>query len=162
MSLSRSLERAHSKPRTLAPAASRGSPVACSCRGPAWGSASGPGALAQTTRAPRPGDIALDFSRGLRQHAPCGSNISVYPALRNSMDFREGPATARGEAAEDQKRASNGSWVRGCGKSMEPRRVTTLGGLASISQAPKSKVNLARGDQCPLGLASPSDSLAAT
>ncbi len=66
--------------------------MASSCPGPAWGS--GSGALAQTTRALRATVLGVRVSRGLRQHAPCGSKCSVYPALRNSMDFREGLATA--------------------------------------------------------------------
>ncbi len=69
------------------------------------------------------------------------------------MDFREGLATASLEKAPKLNKG-----LSGCGKAIDPHRVTALGGLASIAQAPKRK-----GQTGELrSMLSPSDSLAPT
>ena len=86
-------------------------------------------------------------------HTPWDSRKAFQPALRNSMD-----CTMALSQLEGMKRLQPGV-LHGAGKSINPYRLRTLGGLASITQAPRRKDKPVAADKCPFCRLAPVDSL---
>ncbi len=85
--------------------------------------------------------------------APWDSRRAFHPALRNSMDC----TTALGQL-ETWSRLQPGI-LHGAGKSINPYRLQTVGGLASITQAQRRKDKPVEAGKCPFCRRGPVDSL---
>jgi len=86
-------------------------------------------------------------------HTPWDSRRAFNPALRNSMDC--GFSLGR---LEGLKRLQSGV-LHGAGKSINPYRLRTIGGLALITQAPRQRERSVVADRCPFCRQAPTDSL---
>ena len=86
-------------------------------------------------------------------HTSWDSRRAFNPALRNSMDCM----VALGQL-ESLKRLQPGV-LHGAGKSINPYRLRTIGGLAPITQAPRRKDRPVVADKCPFCRRAPVDSL---